>query len=154
MKKLGLIAGNGKFPLLFAAEAKREGYTVVAVAHRGETPEEIERLADDVIWIQVGQLGKIIRTFKNAGVTQAVMAGGIGKVKLFGNFRPDLRGITFLARLKSREDDALLRGAEKTLLAVPSGAAPPVRESQNLPRWGERGAANGRGSLSGCGPDP
>ena len=86
MKKLGLIAGNGKFPLLFAAEARREGYTVVAVAHRGETPEEIERLADDVIWIRVGQLGKIIRTFKNAGVTQAVMAGGIGKVKLFGQF--------------------------------------------------------------------
>jgi UDP-2,3-diacylglucosamine hydrolase len=115
VKKLGLIAGNGKFPLLFAAEAKREGYTVVAVAHRGETPEEIERLADDVIWIQVGQLGKIIRTFKNAGVTQAVMAGGIGKVKLFSNFRPDLRGITFLARLKSREDDALLRGVADEL---------------------------------------
>ena len=110
-----MIAGNGKFPLLFAAEAKREGYTVVAVAHRGETPEEIERLADDVIWIRVGQLGKIIRTFKNAGVTQAVMAGGIGKVKLFGNFRPDLRGITFLARLKSREDDALLRGVADEL---------------------------------------
>ena len=110
-----MIAGNGKFPLLFAAEAKREGYTVVAVAHRGETPEEIERLADDVIWIRVGQLGKIIRTFKNAGVTQAVMAGGIGKVKLFGHFRPDLRGITFLARLKSREDDALLRGVADEL---------------------------------------
>jgi DUF1009 family protein len=110
VKKLGVIAGNGKFPLIFAAEAKREGYTVVAVAHRGETAEEIERLVDDVIWIHVGQLGKIIQAFKNAGVSQAVMAGGIRKVKLFGNFRPDLRGITFLARLKSREDDALLRG--------------------------------------------
>jgi DUF1009 family protein len=115
VKKLGLIAGNGKFPLLFAAEAKREGYTVVAVAHRGETPEEIERLADEVIWIHVGQLGKIIETFKDAGVSQAVMAGGIRKVKLFANFRPDLRGITFLARLKSREDDALLRGVADEL---------------------------------------
>jgi DUF1009 family protein len=110
VKKLGLIAGNGKFPLIFAAEAKRGGYTVVAVAHRGETPEEIERLADDVTWVHVGQLGKIIGTLKDAGVTQAVMAGGIRKVKLFGSFRPDLRGIAFLARLKSREDDALLRG--------------------------------------------
>lgn len=115
VKKLGLIAGNGKFPLLFAAEAKREGFNVTAVAHRGETPAEIENLVDEVIWIHVGQLGKIIRAFKDAGVTQAVMAGGIRKVNLFGNFRPDLRGITFLTRLKSREDDALLRGVADEL---------------------------------------
>jgi DUF1009 family protein len=110
LKKLGLIAGNGNFPLIFAAEAKREGYTVVAVAHRGETPDAICQWADDLAWVYVGQLGKIIATFKRAGVTQAVMAGGIRKAKLFGNFRPDLRGIAFLARVKSREDDALLRG--------------------------------------------
>jgi DUF1009 family protein len=115
VKKLGLIAGNGKFPLLFAAEARREGYTVVAVAHRGETPEEIEQSVDAVTWVRIGQLGKIIGTFKNAGVTEAVMAGGIRKRKLFSNFRPDLRGVTFLARLKSREDDALLRGVADEL---------------------------------------
>lgn len=109
-KSVGLIAGNGKFPLIFAQEAKREGYQVIAVAHRGETADEIETIADAVTWIYVGQLGKIIRTFQQAGVKQAVMAGGIRKVKLFGNFRPDLRGVSFLARLKSREDDDLLRG--------------------------------------------
>lgn len=109
-KSVGLIAGNGKFPLIFAQEAKREGYQVIAVAHRGETVEEIETIADAVTWIYVGQLGKIIRTFQQAGIKQAVMAGGIRKVKLFGNFRPDLRGMSFLARLKSREDDDLLRG--------------------------------------------
>ena len=110
MKKLGLIAGNGKFPLLFAAEAKREGYQIIAVAHRGETLEQIAAVIGDVTWIYVGQLGKIIRTFQRAGVSEAVMAGGIRKVKLFGNFRPDLRGTRFLARLKGRDDDALLRG--------------------------------------------
>jgi hypothetical protein len=115
LKKLGLIAGNGRFPLIFAAEARREGYTVVTVAHRGETPPEIESLADDVTWIEVGQLGKIIRTFKEAGVTQAAMAGGIRKANLFTHFRPDLRGISFLARLKTREDDALLRGVADEL---------------------------------------
>ena len=114
-KKLGLIAGNGKFPLIFAAEARREGYEIVTVAHRGETPQEIENLVEQVTWIQVGQLGKLIETFKEAGVTQAAMAGGIRKVKLFGNFRPDLRGIRFLASLKSREDDALLRGVADEL---------------------------------------
>ena len=109
MKKLGLIAGNGKFPLLFAAEAKRAGYAVVAVAHRGETDEKINHIADEVTWIYVGQLGKIIRLFHQANVTEAVMAGGIRKVRLFGNFRPDLRGARFLAKLKSREDDVLDR---------------------------------------------
>src|ERR1700756_3575281 len=101
VKKLGLIAGNGKFPLIFAKEAKREGFDVVAVAHRGETPDEIEKIVDHVTWIYVGQLGKIIRTFHRAGVTDAVMAGGIRKAKLFGNFRPDVRGVRFLARVKS-----------------------------------------------------
>jgi DUF1009 family protein len=110
MKKLGLIAGNGKFPLLFAAEAKRAGYAVIAVAHRGETDENISAVADEVTWIYVGQLGKLIRVFRHAEVTEAVMAGGIHKVKLFSNFRPDLRGARFLAKLKSREDDVLLRG--------------------------------------------
>lgn len=115
VKKLGLIAGNGKFPLLFATEARREGYRVVATAHRGETDEAIERAVDEITWVYVGQLGKIIATFQRAGVTQAVMAGGIRKVKLFGNFRPDLRGARFLAKLKTREDDALLRGIAQEL---------------------------------------
>ena len=87
---------------MFAEEAKRAGYSVIAVAHRGET--------DEATWVYVGQLGKIIRAFQTAGVTEAVMAGGIRKIKLFGNFRPDLRGARFLAKAKSREDDALLRG--------------------------------------------
>jgi DUF1009 family protein len=110
VKKLGLIAGNGKFPLIFAAEAKRAGYRVIAAAHRGETEDAIAKAADEVTWVYVGQLGRIIRCFQRAGVTEAVMAGGIRKVKLFGNFRPDVRGARFLAKLTSREDDALLRG--------------------------------------------
>jgi DUF1009 family protein len=110
MKKLGLIAGNGKFPLIFAEQARKEGYSLVAVAHRGETLKEIEGLVEEVAWIYVGQLGRMVRTFLRAGITEAVMAGGIQKVKFLENFRPDLRGARFLARLKSKDDDALLRG--------------------------------------------
>jgi DUF1009 family protein len=110
VKKLGLIAGNGRFPLIFAKEAKCAGLTVIAVAHRGETDSAIEAVADEVTWVYVGQLGKIIRVFQSSGVSEAVMAGGIRKIKLLGNFRPDLRGARFLAGLTSREDDALLRG--------------------------------------------
>ena len=115
VKKLGLIAGNGRFPLIFAQAAKCAGLSVIAVAHRGETDSAIEAVADKVTWVYVGQLGKIIRTFQRFGVSEAVMAGGIRKVKLFGNFRPDLRGARFLAGLKSREDDALLRGIANEL---------------------------------------
>jgi len=115
MKKLGLIAGNGKLPLIFARQAKREGVTLIAVAHRGETAEEIEQLADEVTWVYVGELGKIIRTFQKALVREAVMVGGIRKVKLFSNFRPDLRGAAFLARVRSREDDRILRGVAEEL---------------------------------------
>jgi len=110
MNKIGLIAGNGKFPMIFAAEAKRQGYSVVALAHREETDPALEKQVDEFTWIYVGQLGKIIRTFQNAGVTVAVMAGGIRKVRLLGNFRPDIRGARFLAKIKKRDDDALLRG--------------------------------------------
>ena len=115
MKKLGLIAGNGKFPLIFAEQAVREGVSLVTVAHREETSAEIERLVGDVTWVYVGELGKIIRTFHEAGVKEAVMVGGIKKVKLFSNFRPDLKGAAFLARVRSREDDQLLRGVAEEL---------------------------------------
>ena len=115
MRKLGLIAGNGRFPLIFAEQAKREGVELVTVAHRGETLDDIERVCGAVTWVYVGELGKIIRTFQGAGVDEAVMVGGIKKVKLFSNFRPDLRGAAVLARLRSREDDQLLRGVAAEL---------------------------------------
>jgi DUF1009 family protein len=115
VKKLGLIAGNGNFPLIFAEQARKAGYSLVVVAHRGETLKEIEDLLDNVTWIYVGQLGRLIRTFVRAGVTEAVMAGGIRKVKFLENFRPDLRGAKFLARMKSKDDDALLRGVAEEL---------------------------------------
>lgn len=108
--KVGLIAGSGRFPLIFAQGARDAGVRVIAVAHRGETAEEIERFAEQVTWIRVGQLGKIIRTFRKAEVRNAVMAGGIRKVRLFSDFRPDPRGLALLARVRSRDDDQLLRG--------------------------------------------
>ncbi len=115
MRRLGIIAGNGNFPLIFAEQAKLEGISLVAVAHRGETPDRIERLVDAVTWVRVGELGKIIRTFHKAGVEEAVLVGGIGKAKLFSNFRPDLRGAAFLMRMRGREDDQLLRGVAREL---------------------------------------
>jgi UDP-2,3-diacylglucosamine hydrolase len=107
---VGLVAGNGRFPLLFAEGARREGVRVVACAHRGETDPAIEGLVDELTWVRVGELGKIIRTLRDAGVRRAAMAGGIKKVGLFTGARPDLRGAAFLARMRNFRDDALLRG--------------------------------------------
>jgi DUF1009 family protein len=114
MNKIGLIAGNGRFPLLFAEEAKKAGARVIAVAHRGETDPMIERVADEVTWIRVGQLGRLIRALKSAGVTEAVMAGGIKKTRIF-EARPDLRALKILARSKQGKDDALLRAVAEEL---------------------------------------
>lgn len=107
---IGLIAGNGRFPLIFAETAKAQGVRVVAAAHRGETDEAIERLVDAVTWVRIGELGKMIRAFRDAGVKRAVMAGGLSKAGVFRGGRPDLRGAMFLARMRSFRDDALLRG--------------------------------------------
>ncbi|MET0151785.1 MAG: UDP-2,3-diacylglucosamine diphosphatase LpxI [Candidatus Binatia bacterium] len=106
---IGLIAGNGRFPLIFAEIAKREGVRVVAVAHRGETDEAIDGVADAVTWVRVGELGKMIRAFRDGGVRRAVMAGGLSKASVFRGGLPDLRGAMFLARMRSFRDDALLR---------------------------------------------
>ena len=114
-ERIGLIAGNGRFPLVFAETARREGVEVVAVAHRGETPAEIAGLVAELTWIRVGELGKMIRTFKRAGVRRAVMAGGLAKPRHLADFRPDVRGAAFIAKTRSLKDDVLLRGVAAEL---------------------------------------
>jgi DUF1009 family protein len=106
---IGLIAGSGRFPLLFARAARRAGHRVIAVAHHDETDAAIEQEADVVTWVHVGQLGKIIRAFRDQGVTEAAMAGGIRKVRVFGGLRPDMAVLKRLPSLASRNDDSLLR---------------------------------------------
>ena len=112
---VGLIAGNGRFPLIFSRTAKAEGVRVIAVAHAGETEPELAACADSVTWINVGELDAIIRTFRSHGVRRAVMAGGIRKATLMAHFAPDERGARFLARLPVWSDDAVLRGVAAEL---------------------------------------
>jgi len=115
MPRLGLIAGNGRFPLVFVEAARAEGIDIVAVAHQGETPPEICALAPEVTWVRVGELGKIIATFQAAGITQAVMAGGIHKAGALAHFQPDERGLAFISRLPSLKDDVILQGVAQEL---------------------------------------
>ena len=110
MAAIGLIAGSGRLPLLFAQAAARAGREVVVVAHEGETDPAISAQT----WIKLGQLGRIVETLRAAGATEAVFCGGIRKPKLF-DVRPDWLGLKALARMRSFGDDAALRAIADVL---------------------------------------
>jgi hypothetical protein len=97
---IGLIAGSGRLPLLFAESARRQGLRVFAVAHKGESDPALEGAVDALTWVRVGQIGKILEALKGAGVTRAAMAGGIAKVRFFSGARPDWLAVKMLAQLR------------------------------------------------------
>jgi DUF1009 family protein len=108
-ERLGLIAGNGRFPIIFADNARKLGYCVSAVAHEGETDPELANHVDRIHWIKIGQINKLITAFKDDQVRQAVMLGGIKKTHVFTTVRPDLRTLALAARLALWKDDDILR---------------------------------------------
>jgi DUF1009 family protein len=110
VNSLGLIAGNGSFPLEVAKAARRRGVSIVAIAHRGETAEALAPLVDEITWIKVGELERMIAVLKGAGVRQAAMAGGISRARLADSFAPDARALAMLSRIGRFSDDAVLRG--------------------------------------------
>ncbi|MBW1733072.1 MAG: UDP-2,3-diacylglucosamine diphosphatase LpxI [Deltaproteobacteria bacterium] len=112
---VGIIAGGGQFPLLIAEAARRQGVRVVAVAHQGETEPALSDKVDEIVWIRLGQLGRLIRTFKKNGVRQALMAGTITKRRMFENILPDLKGLKVLSRLAIFHDDDILRAVTEAL---------------------------------------
>jgi len=106
--KFGLIAGNGKFPFLVLEGARKAGAEVVVAAIREETDTEIERVAERVTWVGIGQLGKMLRFFRNEGVEKAIMAGQVKHVQIFSRAIPDVRMLKMLLRLPKRNTDALI----------------------------------------------
>lgn len=107
---IGVIAGNGSFPFYFSRDAIRHGHRVIVVAHRGETDDSIEQYVHSCTWIRVGELGRLIETFRAAGVREVAMAGGINRVRLFGGVKLDARGAALLYKLRSAKDDVIMRG--------------------------------------------
>jgi DUF1009 family protein len=108
-ERLGLIAGNGRFPIIFADNARKLGYQVSAVAHEGETDPELANHVDRIHWVKIGQLNKLIHAFKEDGVHHAVMLGGIKKTHVFTTVRPDFRTLALATRLALWKDDDILR---------------------------------------------
>lgn len=113
--KIGIIAGGGQFPLLFAQAAKKEGCQVVIAAHQGESRPDLEKEADRFCWVKLGQLGKIIKFFKKEGVGETVLAGTITKTKIFKDIWPDLKGLSLWSRIDIKQDDAILRAVADAL---------------------------------------
>ena len=110
---IGLIAGNGTFPFLVLRAARQLGHDVVLVAIEGEASPELEPLAARLggtafSWVQLGQLGACIKALKGGGARQAVMAGQVKHVKLFGGVFPDMTLLSVLTRLKAKNTDALI----------------------------------------------
>src|SRR3990172_9398275 len=94
---LGIISGDGKVPAIIAEAAKKGGWTIIAVAHTGLTSPDIEKTADTIYRVKLGQLSELINILKKEGVTEAVMAGGVSKRLLFTNFMPDSRALALLS---------------------------------------------------------
>lgn len=102
IKKLGILAGNRDLPFVVAKEARKAGIEqLVAVAFEGETDPALAALVDEIVWIKVGQLTKMIRALTDRGVERCVMAGQVAPSNLF-KVRPDIRGVMVLMRLKER----------------------------------------------------
>ncbi|HET9551601.1 MAG TPA: UDP-2,3-diacylglucosamine diphosphatase LpxI [Anaeromyxobacteraceae bacterium] len=109
MATIGLIAGSGGFPLLFARGARRAGHRVVAAAHVHQTDKALEHEVDQLTWVKLGQFGKVAEILKAGGATQSVMLGAIAKKRFFLDAMPDAIGLELLARVAIRSDDNLLR---------------------------------------------
>ena len=115
-EKLGLIAGNGKFPFLIVDAARAQGFDVVIAAIKEEAFPEIEKSgASSVHWLSLGELTKLIETFQREGVHRAIMAGQVKHKQIFSSIKPDWRLAKLLLSLTTRNTDALLGAVTKVL---------------------------------------
>src|SRR5467141_1201432 len=115
-ERIGLIAGNGNFPLLVLDAALAQGFDVVVAAIKEEASPEIERHgAAAVYWLSLGELSRLIETFQREGVRRAIMAGQVKHKQIFSSIRPDWKLAKLLLSLGSRNTDSLLGAIAKVL---------------------------------------
>src|SRR5271156_2255378 len=114
--RIGLIAGNGKFPLLVLDAARSKGMQVVVAAIKEETFPEIEQHgASAVYWLSLGELSRLIETFKQENITRAIMAGQVKHRQIFSSIKPDWRLAKLLLSLTTRNTDSLIGAVSKVL---------------------------------------
>lgn len=116
MKRIGLIAGNKKFPLLIAASARQKGCEIIAIAIKGDTCPKLKKLVDKIYWLKLSEFSKMFEIFKSENIDEVIMAGQISPFRLFSkeiNKSPDLREI--LANLKDKKADSLFGAVAQKL---------------------------------------
>ena len=114
-EQYGLIAGNGRFPLLALETARSLGHRVVVIAIQGEATPEIEQYGVPVYWITIAQLGKLIDILKREGIREVMMTGQVKHASIFSSLTPDWRLLKLLASLKEKNTSALIGGVQKVL---------------------------------------
>src|SRR5579871_6300800 len=113
--RYGLIAGNGRFPLLALESARQLGHDITVIAIQEEASKEVEALAPRCHWISLGQLGKLIEILKKESITEVVMCGQVKHAKIFSSIVPDWRLVKLLASLPSKNTDGLIGGVIRIL---------------------------------------
>ncbi len=113
--RYGLIAGNGRFPILALENARKLGHEVVAIGIEEEASREIEPLAARCYWISLGELSRLIEILKSEGIGEVIMAGQVKHAKIFSSIRPDWRLVKLLAALPRKNTDSLIGGVAKIL---------------------------------------
>ena len=156
MSRYGMIAGNGRFPLLALETARAAGDQVVVLAIKEEASPDVEQLAERCYWISLGQLSRLIEILKEEGITEVMMAGQVKHAKIFSSIRPDWKLVKLLASLKQKNTDALIGGvaqiladegihlADSTLLLKPLLAGTGVLSKRKPSSDEERDIAYGR----------
>ena len=115
MPRYGLLAGNGRFPILALEAARELGFEIIAIGIKEEAPREIESLAAKTYWVSLGELSRLIEICKSEGVEELMMCGQVKHVSIFSSIRPDWRLFKLLTSLKQKNTDALIGGVVKVL---------------------------------------
>jgi UDP-2,3-diacylglucosamine hydrolase len=147
--KIGLIAGSGQFPLLFARIAAQRGWQVYAAGYHDETDPRLAAHVSSLDWFYLGQVKRLIKYFHQNGVERAVMMGAITKTRMFTNVRPDIKAISLITKMRHTHDDALLRAfadllegegirIESSTMLLPELLAPPGIWTRRKPSKSER----------------
>src|ERR1017187_8226676 len=113
--KYGIIAGNGRFPVIALESARKQGDEAVAIAIREEASPDVERAASVCYWISLGELSKLIEICRAEGITEIMMAGQVKHAKIFSSIKPDWRLFKLLASLDRKNTDALICAVAKVL---------------------------------------
>lgn len=108
-KRIGLIAGNGQFPLLFSKKAREKGFRIYVAAYVKEADTRLADYAEAIEWLHLGQIKRLIKFFRRNKVEDALMIGGIRKTRMFSDIRPDIKAIKLIAGMKNTHDDGVLR---------------------------------------------